>query len=323
MKKLLTVVAVLLSLALLSGCKPKEIVVNQKLTELEAGQAIELSELVEADEDTVLEIIDNPVDPTKPGEYTVTVRGTSGKESKDFTFTVTVIDSEAPQLIQMSEPVVKVGESFNVQDYINIIENTDASTWGELTVGTIDTTKVGEFTVTVSLTDGTGHTGTLEFFYRVVKPGVLIPGESYTLKYLFENGNTYTFKATFHGVEIADTLSTLTDHEGKKYVALDLTIENLSKGTFDFYIFMSGYEVGDPGFMKREIQFIGGSRYDIDYMTQVSTSADSGFKNEWAPNAVWRIYWYVEVDDDQVDLPFTIIVPINRNALSYDSRLFE
>ena len=323
MKKIVFVVTALMALALLSACKPKEVVVTQKLLELEAGQTIELNELVEADEDTTVEIIDNPVDPTKPGDYTVTVRGTTGKQTKDFTFTVTVVDSEAPQLIQMGAPVVKIGETFNVEDYLQIIENTDASTWGELVVGPIDTSKAGEFSVQVSLTDGSGHTGTLEFFYWVVKPNVLIPEEIYTLKYQFENGTTHSFKVTFHGVQIADTLSSLTDHDGKKYVALDLTIENLGSGSFDFNLFMSGYELGDPGFMKREIQFIGGKRYDISYDTTVGVTTDSAYQKKFAAKSVWRIYWYVEVDDDQIELPFTINIPINRNALSYDSRLFE
>ncbi len=323
MKKLMLVIAVLMMLSLLSACKPKEIVVNQKITELEAGQAVELNELVEADEDTTLEIVDNPIDPEKPGEYTVTVRGTSGKQTKDFTFTVKIVDTIAPELVQIEAPVVKIGETFNVEDYLLITESTNPDTWGDLVVGAIDTSKAGEFSVNVSLTDASGHTGTLEFFYRVVKPNVLIPEQTYTLKYTFENGLTHSFKVTFHGVQIADTLSSLADKEGKKYVALDLTIENLTAYKLNFELFMSGLELGDVGSMKREIQFIDGKRYAISYRTTVGVTTDSAYNESWAAKASWRIFWYVEVDDDQVDLPFTIIVPINRNALSYDSRLFE
>lgn len=323
MKKALRIMAFLMMLSLLSACKPKEVVVTQKLLELEAGETVELNELVEADDDTTVEIIDNPIDPTKPGDYSVTVRGTVGKQTKDFTFTVTVIDSEAPQLIQMEAPVVKVGETFNVEDFLQIIESTDESTWGELVVGAIDTSKPGEFSVQVSLTDGSGHTGTLEFFYRVVKANVLIPDGIYTLKHTFENGLTHSFKVTFHGIQIADTLSSLADHDGKKYVALDLSVENLTSYKFSFELFMSGSELGDVGTMKREIQFINGKRYPIGYLSTVGVTTDSAYKQSWAAKASWRIYWYVEVGDDQIDLPFTIIVPINRNALSYDSRYFE
>lgn len=323
MKKSLPVVAVLLTLGLLSACKPKEVVVKQKVLELEAGQTLELKELVEVDEETTVEIVNNPIDSTKPGDYTVVVRGTSGKQTKDFEFVVKVVDTEAPELIQKSAPVVKIGETFSVEEHIMINESTDPSTWGDLVIGSIDTSKAGEFSVEVSLTDASGHTGTLEFFYNVVKPNVLIPERPIIVKHTYENGLTHSFNVTLHGIEIADTLSNLKDKAGKKYVALDLTLENLTTYTFDFSIFMSGSEVGDVGFIKREIQFVGGKKYTIDYRSTVGVTADSTYKATWKSKASWRIYWYVEVDDDQVDLPFTISIPVLRNALSYDSRFFD
>lgn len=79
-------------------------------------------------------------------------------------------DTKAPMFLTLPESVsVKVGSEFNIQKHIGYIDNCDADV--DITVeGEVDTSTVGSYPLTITLTDDAGNTKTGKMTVKVYKP---------------------------------------------------------------------------------------------------------------------------------------------------------
>ena len=79
-------------------------------------------------------------------------------------------DTKAPMFLSLPESVsIKVGNEFNIQKHIGYIDNCDADV--DITVdGEVDTSTVGSYPITITLTDDAGNTKTGSMTVKVYKP---------------------------------------------------------------------------------------------------------------------------------------------------------
>ena len=79
-------------------------------------------------------------------------------------------DTKAPMFLTLPESVsIKVGSEFNIQKHIGYIDNCDADV--DITVeGEVDTSTVGSYPLTITLTDDAGNTKTGNMTVKVYKP---------------------------------------------------------------------------------------------------------------------------------------------------------
>ena len=79
-------------------------------------------------------------------------------------------DTKAPMFLSLPETVsVKVGSEFNIQKHIGYIDNCDAEV--DIKVdGEVDTSTVGSYPITITLTDDAGNTKTGKMTVKVYKP---------------------------------------------------------------------------------------------------------------------------------------------------------
>ena len=79
-------------------------------------------------------------------------------------------DTKAPMFLSLPESVsIKVGNEFNIQKHIGYIDNCDADV--DIKVeGEVDTSTVGSYPITITLTDDAGNTKTGNMTVKVYKP---------------------------------------------------------------------------------------------------------------------------------------------------------
>ena len=114
-----------------------------------------------------VEVIENNVDTTKPGEYNVTYRVTdSGGATRTKTIKVTVlmplIEINIAPEIRANDLVLKVGDAFNPKENVVAYDPEDLDITHKLVVveNTVDTKVPGEYTVKYQVTDSGGATTT-------------------------------------------------------------------------------------------------------------------------------------------------------------------
>ena len=80
-------------------------------------------------------------------------------------------DTKAPMFLSLPETVsIKVGNTFNIQKHIGYIDDCDADV--DIKVeGEVDTSTVGSYPITITLTDDAGNTKTGKMTVKVYKPG--------------------------------------------------------------------------------------------------------------------------------------------------------
>ena len=79
-------------------------------------------------------------------------------------------DTKAPMFLSLPESVsIKVGNEFNIQKHIGYIDNCDADV-DIMVEGEVDTSTVGSYPITITLTDDAGNTKTGNMTVKVYKP---------------------------------------------------------------------------------------------------------------------------------------------------------
>ncbi|KAB1659962.1 DUF5011 domain-containing protein [Pseudoclavibacter sp. CFCC 13796] len=104
-------------------------------------------------------VVEGTVDTSKVGEYTLTysVKDAAGNETKK-SVTVTVADKTAPELTVPADQTVNVGDAFDSKAGVSAKDNVDGDLTDKVVVeGTVDTSKVGEYTLTYSVKDAAGN----------------------------------------------------------------------------------------------------------------------------------------------------------------------
>ena len=130
--------------------------------------------------------VKNNVDTDKLGEYTVTynVSDSSGNKADTVTRTVRVVDTTKPVITLIGDPVITIGVHNTYEDEgASASDNYDGNLSEKIEVkNTVDTDKLGEYTVTYNVSDSSGNKAdTVTRTVRVidaVKPVITLNGSS-------------------------------------------------------------------------------------------------------------------------------------------------
>ncbi|MBR2544536.1 MAG: DUF5011 domain-containing protein [Erysipelotrichaceae bacterium] len=163
MKKLSFISLILL--LILSGCKGKEFTpfVTQTKEILDLNESYKAENLIDDVEDVGLqfEVLNNTVDTSKPGDYSITYKISSpdGKKSVEKTFVFRVKDHDAPALTIPDEIKLKQGQSFSISNYATATDSRDGDLTDKITYsGAVNAYKEGTYQITVSVSDSFGNT---------------------------------------------------------------------------------------------------------------------------------------------------------------------
>ena len=146
-----TAVAASISLASLTGCS------MPGAGESTDANMLESSEITETEPQVTPEPTETPTPSPSP---------TPAKPHMDMPEE----DTKAPMFLSLPESVsIKVGNEFNIQKHIGYIDNCDADV--DINVdGEVDTSTVGSYPITITLTDDAGNTKTGNMTVKVYKP---------------------------------------------------------------------------------------------------------------------------------------------------------
>ena len=136
-----TAIAASISLAALTGCNVPGAAAGSDSNMLES------SEITETEPQVTPEPTETPTPTPSP---------TPAKPHMDMPEE----DTKAPMFLSLPESVsIKVGNEFNIQKHIGYIDNCDADV--DISVeGEVDTSTVGSYPITITLTDDAGNTKT-------------------------------------------------------------------------------------------------------------------------------------------------------------------
>ncbi|MBM5696286.1 DUF5011 domain-containing protein [Listeria seeligeri] len=127
-----------------------------------------------------IQVVDNPVDTSKPGSYEVTYEVTDS-DGNQATFTRTIIVTEAPTITGDSETILNPNATFDPMSTMAATDKEDGDITKDIQVTSdpIDTSKPGSYEVTYEVTDSDGNKSTFTRTVTITEPP-RISGESET-----------------------------------------------------------------------------------------------------------------------------------------------
>lgn len=238
--------------------KPNEWL-TQKTNKIEVGSNVQICELVNCTDEVLVAYHPKPTEPYSLGKLNITFIATKGEESKDITFTYTVVDTTAP-VIERINSQIPIGEEVDLSNYIKVTDNSGENLISKVTYTAISTTNLGDSTVELSVKDSSGNDARYLFEYSVIDPTEIAPDLPGTKKvmqfisglnrvtYVAETGNPYGVTAgqyvgefrkevTFEGEEVGGVVlipkvveKLLADRDGKAiFIPADISELNNSK----------------------------------------------------------------------------------------------
>jgi len=182
--------------------------------------------------------VDNPVNTTVPGEYTITyaVADSSGNAAVEVIRTVVVLaDAVDPIVTLLGENPYTVLQGADFTDpgatAVDVVG-------GDLTtdivvVGSVDTSVVGEYTISYSVSDAAGNVALVERTVSVVSRGAAVsvaPQDNGVLLVTYEDGSSQLFSSFTTTAQVHAVFSTdgqrivVLQPAGKKVRVLDATL---------------------------------------------------------------------------------------------------
>lgn len=127
-----------------------------------------------------IQVVDNPVDTSKPGSYEVAYEVTDSDGNK-ANFTRTVIVTQAPVISGDSETILNPNATFDPMNTMIATDKEDGDITGDIQVvdNPVDTSKPGSYEVAYEVTDSDGNKSTFTRTITVTEPP-RISGESET-----------------------------------------------------------------------------------------------------------------------------------------------
>lgn len=207
-------VCILIIAISISGCSFL-LKASPKTDTLVAGTEYGVDDLFSTDnEDVELSMDPQIVTPETLDSVKVTLSIKKGKFVKEKEYEFKVVDQTPPEISQTSADITE-GESFEIKNFIEVSDNIDSSEAiaVNVTSGTVDTSKTGEYEVTVEVIDLSGNSTNDTLTFNVKPKQIeLVKGKSYVSKY----DNT-EIKFTFNGVEYQDEVYTHSDNMFARY----------------------------------------------------------------------------------------------------------
>lgn len=305
--------SLILGSIVLTGCGNSGI--EQKITELEAGQEYTIDTLVSTEEGTTAEIVQDDIIIDELGTYSVKFNVTKdGKESTQ-SFKYKVVDHTAPTFTKIKDLIVVQGEKFNLADYIKVEDNVKSNLIEQVQVDkNIDTNILGEQTVTLTVKDSSGNEAIEELTINVIEPRVELQfGNTVSIETEYNN-NAIKFDFTPNKVYFADVIkpsdtsraySYYQSESGKEYFVLEATISNTGGNSFS-------YDVFNPQYFNYDSPLKYSVTFDNQYNFNMYDNNISELKTD-------DINSYPSIDPFETQTwIFKVEVPENTKDMSYE-----
>lgn len=217
---------------------------SQKTKSIEIGTDFQICDLVNCIDEVLVAYNPKPEEPYTLGKLEITFSATKGEDSKDITFTYTIVDTTAPVFEKINSQIA-IGEEVDLSSYIKVTDNSGEELLSQVSHEAISTANLGDYSVELNIKDSSGNEAKYTFRYSVVDPTALapnLPGTKKVLQYInrlnrvtyvAEEGNPYGVTAgvyvgefkkevTFEGVEVGGIVlipkvveKLLADRDGK------------------------------------------------------------------------------------------------------------
>ena len=157
------IVVITLCLAMLVGCNTEfDPVVTQVTTTIKRDEVFDPLALIVDVENVGLSFLvkENTVNSSIPGSYYIDyiISSKDGKKSIEKRFEFFVADNDAPVLIVDDAITIKQGSKFTIKDYASAVDERDGDVSEKITYsGVVNTYKVGDYDINVSVTDRFGN----------------------------------------------------------------------------------------------------------------------------------------------------------------------
>ena len=234
MYKKTMVIFIISWLLLLTGCKaPFEPVTSLRKPFLQVNEEYDPLDLISDTDEAglIFEVLENKIDITTPGDYTVTYVIYSADKKQHITreVTIPVADEEPPVLTVEDTITLKQGNLFSISDYASATDSRDGDLKDKITYnGTLNTFKTGEYVITVSVSDRFNNTASKEITITVTETeevdyAKLIAGKYTDVSYQSGQAPALSLKADGTFSLYINGCSLLSAIEGK-YIIVEDTI---------------------------------------------------------------------------------------------------
>ena len=157
----------LVFLILVSGCAHNQEfnpTIKQVINKIEVNSQYDPLTFIKntSTDDISIEILDNPIDISQPGNYNITYSISNDKEqSVELTYLIAVVDETKPTIHLLSDITTTVKQEFDIRHYVTVVDNFDTNLIEKLTInGEYDINTVGEYQVQLKVADSANNTAT-------------------------------------------------------------------------------------------------------------------------------------------------------------------
>lgn len=122
-------------------------------------------------DDVIIEVVDNPIDITKPGNYNITYSiSNKDNQSVELSYLVAVVDETKPTIQLITDITTNVNQEIDFSNFVTVSDNYDTNLSNNLTInGNYNLNEAGEYQVQLQVTDSSNNTAVKTVTIYVVK----------------------------------------------------------------------------------------------------------------------------------------------------------
>lgn len=140
----------------LTACGSISDKVTQKSDTIEVGETFDLNSYFEVDEGVTVSLKNTSIDTSVIGSQSLDVIISNGKKEEEKTFTMNVVDTQAP-VIDVRDTAIYVGEELNVEGLATVSDNSGEDISIIVKDSNVDTSTAGSYSITYTATDSSGN----------------------------------------------------------------------------------------------------------------------------------------------------------------------
>ena len=156
MKKCLLIAMFTVCAIGLTACGSIRDKVTQKSDTIEVGETFDLNSYFEVDEGVTVSLKNASIDTSVIGSQTLDVIISNGKKEEEKTFTMNVVDTQAP-VIDVRDATIYIGAEFNAEELATVSDNSGEDISVTVKDNNVDTSTAGSYSITYTATDSSGN----------------------------------------------------------------------------------------------------------------------------------------------------------------------
>lgn len=316
--KRIFVIALGATLLLMTSCRSNT-QVKQISKDILVGQSYYANELFTTQKEGVtFRTNEDKIQADTLGKYDVKL--IINETDEEHTYTFNVVDKTAPIINQINTKLV-VGESFIIQDFIEVYDNYDTDDNVKINVvsNDINESELGEYTVKVSAKDSSGNEKIEEILISVVDRIIQVKkGEVINSKW-DSNEVELTIKSISFEQKVKSKSDNMFSYEfidepGEKYIVVKTIIKNLGGTAISEQIIQDNWtNITDP----LEVVFDEKYTYPMQQV-DITNMVLSGFYSI-QPLKSLEVYFVVSVPDELTSKPYKVFFSIGENSYYYEN----